>query len=365
MKNAMVLAAALVLTCSTWATNYGLAGPEGSQYYDVNVVYRLTPDGQAMSSFYGTPVLGTGVTNQSATAGPECLIDGGYGSWSLRSIQNSYATATIELDQVYTLNTITVGYLSPTGSGITYQLRVSSGDGSWSVLPLATPTITAAGIHTIPFAPTDVKFIEYTVWGATTTETQHVMISEISAYVAAAAAPGEELKGVPQREGGYNILKDAAPIASLTNGWQSWSPASWATDGNLHNGAYPNNGVSATDPAEAVWKLDDPAWLTAIQLSMQRSCDVLEVYVAMDDPLGENFGGWGDPLSGLGSVGGKHVFDDPFQAQYIKVVAFSGGGNGLIMELMAFATTEPIPAPEPATMALLAVGGLALLRRRR
>ena len=57
-----------------------------------------------------------------------------------------------------------------------------------------------------------------------------------------------------------------------------------------------------------------------------------------------------------------YAFDEPVQARYIRVSAPLGTYADAMCEFQLFAAP---PLPEPATMTLLALGGLAMLRRKR
>ena len=359
MKRALIVAAvaAVMMAGPATATDYTVIGSGSAAYYSVNVAYRLDADMMPMSSIFGEPFLSPGVALQSGSDASQ-LIDGNRSGWYLRNLEDAqgsrYATTTIELDQVYTLNTLTVAFADVQAQGtMTYQLRVSDDNENWyTVTPSA--SITNRVFHPYSFAAMDVKYIEYTIYGSIGAQ-GHLTTAEISAFVAAV----EGAKGVPQHEDGYNILMGKTPISS-----KNFADITRSTNGNATEYAR-LVGASADNMGELVYDIGYDAWLTGIQVSMWAGWDHLQVYVTTDDPTGSvcQWTPIRDATQSLALTAGddgKFLFDDPTQVRYIKIEGYAGALNGHVVELMAFATI-----PEPATMSLLALGGLALLRRKR
>ena len=341
----------LVLTGSVWAEPYNIVGSGDRAYYDVNVVYRLTPDGQPMSRITGYTI--SGANPQQGV--PLSLIDGNLAHWGVTGMidDTTFIQADIKLDRVYTLSAIKLDFAAY--GNAEYEIRVSADGVQWDTLIGRTP-VTGARVFAT-FSPTDVRFIEYQIWGpGELGNLATVYASEFSAYVAASATTN-----VPQREEGYNILKGATLIQE--SHWAPWASASCAVNGEVMDYATPWG--SAENMSEAVWDLGYTAWLTAVQVSMYAGWDSLQISISTDNdhwtelripdteaakPLALS---WGETIG----------LEAPAEARYIKITGYGGGANGHLTELMAFATTKPIP--EPATMSLLALGGLAMLRRRK
>jgi len=348
MKHAMILAAAMALTCSAWAATYDIVGSGSAAYYDVNVAYRLGADGQAMASVVG--LRAEGVNLQQGR--PESIIDGNLQHWGVTGADDDtrWMQMDITLDRVYTLNTFLLEF-AEYGAGATYEIRVSDDGIHWTTAVDRT-AITGSRFFT-SFDAVDVQYIQYQVWGPGGQGSYGVLYPvELSAYVAASATTN-----IPQRDEGYNIMKGAALVESY-----KMSDIAAAVDGYV--GSWASPGGTADDMSWAVWDIGHDAWLTAVQVSMYAGWDFLQVSISMDGVTWSELrtpkdaDGAGRTLWLLG--GDTIVLDAPTEARYIKIEGYAGGYNGHFSELMAFATI-----PEPATMTLLALGGLALLRRRK
>jgi len=226
-----VAAMAMMVCAQVEATDFPAAG--GS--YLANVAVRLDAAGNSLGTATGT------MTNCSTqSGGPADVINYGFGPWALQGMAdaNATATASITLDQVYTLNKIRLQY----GDFLpaTHELRASADGLTWT--PLLPQT--AAGSTDVTFSPTPVRYLDWQAWGPGASG-GYGYLMEALAYISDSVAP-------PQKEDGYNLMITSSLVSQ--DGWISWAGA-----GNLRDSSLYSYSIRETEgvPAHALFDLGD------------------------------------------------------------------------------------------------------------
>jgi len=188
---------------------------------------------------------------------------------------------------------------------------------------------------------------------------------------------------------GYNLLSfrldpanpDAGGIGSVPagslyrNGWRYGNDdPNKAVDGNpLTYLVQEDPNSTATLPNHFALPLNDLYALAGFSASMypSQSWSGIAFLYTDDEEIDEDtkwktaYTTWDPDTETWGAFNTSIItFDEPVLARYIRVEAPLRTGNGALCEIELFAVPIPPAIPEPVTLALLAMGGLAMLRRR-
>jgi len=327
-----LLQVALVAVCSIAVAVHATPFPVSGGVYTANVASNFAPGG-----VQGVTVTPSYTGGASSTDTPGDVNDCRTLSWTVNGLATGAdsAIARFDLGTSWNLSKLRAEYTFWNALPASHEFRISPDSSSWTtVLPAAAP---GGEFLDVLFAATDARYIEWEVWGAV--GTAHLM--ELMAYVDAGAA------AVPQLEDGYNAAQGATVVSET--GFQSYGPASHMLDGDYHS-----TGATPTLDAQAVIDLGVSMWVHRLTTAM---------YAGWDDgqlALSNDMASW-TTIKGPGPLANAEFDFSPVEARYVRVIGTAGGANGHLRELGVFA----LVIPEPATLSLFGLAGLAMLARRR
>lgn len=265
-------------------------------------------------------------------------FDGGMDLWGNASV-NSYIRYT--LPQAMTVDKFYIywgTYSSHYAKAFTikYSDTVSFSDPGWSSVPQVQETNTTTTPYTSASVNTPVKYVELSLQAAGATG--YMQVGEFMLLPPSSATIDST---------GRNLLAD--PYTQQDNG-VTGAGVVWS------NALAPNN--SPPNGSNPYWQLNfgTPKTFNVVTFSDYpgQYFTSLQVYVSNDGST------WGKPVwSGGAATDFQQAVFNTQTAQYIRVVPNANFGNSMNDIHVFFAL------PEPASLSLLALGGLALLRRRK
>lgn len=263
---------------------------------------------------------------------------------------NAKVDVTVNLAQAQWLNVIRLNFTSQNSAS--YSVSVS--DGSNTQLVYSSLSTNPSGYAYYGFTPTfATKQILFTLQGSSdATNGFFSRVEDMVAYVGSGYAS-------PNSDAGYNLLKVAGTSLGTTG---LWSGASLATVTDDRLGTRMSGSASATTHSVATFDLGGSYGAKGVHLEFYNSSWAYGGKVE----IGTAGGTWTSLLDQSTSLTTTFLDFTGQMVRYLRITDYknpagNGTGTGLLAELELIGD----PAPEPATLALLALGGMAMLRRRR
>jgi len=381
-----VLVASLFCAAFAGADDYKTAVVNGTEIYLVNVASRVDFSGQVITS---VTQFGTGVNLYGY---PDALING-FGphdpipsNWEITNLTGSNTGGVVlNLGQVYNISQVWLHYAA--GNNLNCAFEVSTDNHTWTPVTISSTGQLdgGAGEHDYYHVFANAQEAQYIRMTASAGGNTSAKLAEISVYAAPSANPAI---AAPQRNSGYDmgrelfasggstsILFDGVLEERGSNGFilgqnqnvildlgeaeiinrLNITTSFIDTDGNHPYPTFDAVAIALSADGETWHYLLPGVDLRGSGLSGLYACDLSEAC----DELGVADGA-------MYLRTGAYTFD-AMEARYVMIVNYGDdyadhkGNLKTIRQLQIFSVGV---VPEPATMGLLALGGLALLRRR-